>query len=260
MIESFFSGLVYPFRAFAMLMVTPRLWKYVLIPIVLNIILGVTVYAALVFAGFGAIDNLVGGLQGWATFVTWLLRIVLVIGLFLATGFVLVRLGVILGSPWYSQLSSQLEQQLTGQVPPPDPEGWQATLQIALRDIWRTLGFELKKLLVFLPPGLVLLVLNFVPGAGQVIAVVGTVIIGVLVSCLDFFDAPLERRLLGFRQKFSFIRHTMPASLGFGLVCFGLVSIPFVNLLSIPICVTAGTLFFCNHLPELAKVVNRTNA
>ena len=46
------------------------------------------------------------------------------------------------------------------------------------------------------------------------------------------------------------IRRSLPASAGFGLACLGLVSIPFVNLLSIPLCVAAGTLFFCDRIEQ----------
>jgi CysZ protein len=40
----------------------------------------------------------------------------------------------------------------------------------------------------------------------------------------------------------------MPASIGFSLVCLALIGIPFLNLLAIPLCVTAGTLFFCDRI------------
>src|SRR5690606_18048196 len=81
------------------------------------------------------------------------------------------------------------------------------------------------------------------PAAGQILSTLGGISLGATIACLDFFDAPLERRRLGFRQKLGLIRRYMPASAGFGLVAFGLVTIPFINLLAIPLCVTAGTLF-----------------
>jgi CysZ protein len=39
----------------------------------------------------------------------------------------------------------------------------------------------------------------------------------------------------------------LPATAGFGLVCLGLVSIPFFNLFAVPLCITAGTLFYCDQ-------------
>jgi CysZ protein len=244
MIKQFVSGLVYPLRALALLIGRPSLWGFFLIPILVNIVVGVTIYAGLLTLWLRAIDSFVAGLSSWAAILSVLLRVLLIIGLLIATGFVLVRLGVVLGAPWYAKLSNQLELLQTGQPLPEDSAG----LSAALRDLGRALAFELKKLLLILAIGLVLLLLNLIPVIGQALAIVGGVALGATITCLDFFDYPLERRRLGFRQKLRLIRQSMPASAGFGLACFWLVSIPFVNLLSIPLCVAAGTLFFCDRL------------
>jgi CysZ protein len=244
MIEPFVAGLTYPARALGVLLRTPRLWRYVLIPILVNIVVGATLYAGLLFAGLRAIDSFVTGLPEWAALLSLLLRVLLIVGLLITTGFVLVRFGVVFGSPWYTQLSGQLELLRTGQPAPEVSSG----LAMALRDIGRALKFELKKLLLVVTIGLLLLLLNLIPVAGQVLATAGGVVLGATIVCLDFFDYPLERRQLGFRAKLGMIRRSLPASAGFGLVCLALVSVPFVNLLSIPLCVAAGTLFFCDRM------------
>jgi CysZ protein len=243
MIEGFLAGLTYPFRAFAVLASAPRLWRYVAIPVVVNLVVGATLYAGLLFGGFRLVDATVASLPEWAAFVSVLLRALLVLGLLIGTGFVLVRFGVVLGAPWYSQLSAQLETLRLGGLPE-----YGGGTGAALRDLGRAVAFELKKLLLVLVVGLVLLLLNVIPGAGTVLATAGGIVLGAVIACLDFFDYPLERRLLSFRQKLGIIRRTLPASAGFGLVCLGLVSIPFVNLLAIPLCVVAGTLFFCDRI------------
>jgi CysZ protein len=246
----FISGLLYPLYAAAVLARAPRLWRYVLIPILVNLLVGATLYAGLLFAGFGAIDRLVAGLPAWATALGALLRILLIIGLLIGTGFVLVRFGVVLGSPWYTQLSAELELLRGGQPLPEQASGF----SVALRDLGRALAFEFRKLLLVVAIGALLLLLNLIPVAGQLLSTVGWIALGTTITCLDFFDYPLERRLLGFRSKLGVIRRSLPASAGFGLVCLGLVSIPFVNLLSIPLCVAAGTLFFCDRIdPVLAQ-------
>ena len=244
MIEPFVSGLTYPARALGVLARTPRLWGYILIPILVNIVVGATLYAGLLVAGFRAIDSLVAGLPDWAALLSLLLRVLLVIGLLIATGFVLVRFGVVFGSPWYAQLSGELELLRTGQPAPEAGTG----LGIALRDLGRALKFELQKLLLIVAIGLLLLLLNLIPVVGQLLATAGGVALGATIVCLDFFDYPLERRRLSFREKLGLIRRSLPASAGFGLACLTLVSIPFVNLLSIPVCVAAGTLFFCDRV------------
>lgn len=243
MIGGLLTGAVYPFRALGLLMRTPRLWGYVAIPILLNIVVGATLYFGLLTAGMHSIDTFVADLPGWAAVLGALLRVLLIIGLLIATGFMLVRFGVVLGSPWYGRLSERLEQELTGWAPPAEP----LTAGGIARDISRALLFELKKLLLVIVIALPLLLLNFVPVVGQVLQTAGWIVLGALISCLDFLDGPLERRRLRFRTKLGVIRHALPASAAFGLICLGLISIPLLNLLIIPVCVAAGTLFFCEQ-------------
>lgn len=240
----FFSGALYPLYAAAVLARAPRLWRYVLIPMLVNLLVGVTLYAGLLFAGLRAIDGLVAGLPAWAVVLGALLRVLLILGLLIATGFVLVRFGVVLGSPWYTKLSAELELLRGGQPLPEQSAG----LSTALRDLSRALAFELRKLLLVVAIGALLLLLNLIPVAGQVLATVGWIALGATITCLDFFDYPLERRLISFRAKLRVVRHSLPASAGFGLVCLALVSVPFVNLVSIPLCVAAGTLFYCDRI------------
>lgn len=239
----FIAGASYPWRALAVLNRTPGLWGYVIIPILINLTVGLLLYAGLLVAGFRGIDALIADTE-WAFFLELLLRVVLGLGLLIALGFVLVRFGVVLGSPWYSRLSEELEYLQTGQKRSAEP----ASIRSVARDIWRALLFELKKLLLVIGIGLPLFLLNFVPPFGSMLATAGGIALGATIACLDFFDPPLERRRLQFRAKLRAIRRSFPASAGFGLVCLGLVSIPLINLLSIPLCITAGTLFFCDRM------------
>src|SRR3954471_5899162 len=103
-LSGLFIGASYPLRAPAVLNRAPQLWRYVLIPILVNIVVGATVYLGLLLLGLRTIDGFVAGLPSWAAALGALLRMLLVIALLLATGFVLVRFGVVLGSPWYARL------------------------------------------------------------------------------------------------------------------------------------------------------------
>ena len=126
------DGASYPARALAVLWRTPGLWRFVIIPIVLNVAVGIVVYVGLLVPRLRAIDGLLVGLPGWAAAVAVGLRIVLVVGLLLATGFVLTRFGVVLGSPWYSALSGRLEAVRAGVAPPGSPGGLEGGRAVAL--------------------------------------------------------------------------------------------------------------------------------
>jgi CysZ protein len=240
-------GFGYPFRAFGAIGSGQGLWVFVLVPILINIVVGALLYAWLFAAGTEWIDSQIMSLPEWLQFAAWFLRGLLAILLFVVVGYLLVRFGVIFGSPFYGQLSERLETQLTGSAPPASP----LTFAGVTYDIWRAILYELKKLCLALAIGLPLLLIGLIPVVGQFIAIAGQIALGAWITALDFLDSPLERRRLRFREKLGTIRRGLPTTGAFGLICFGLVSIPLINLVAIPLCVAAGTILFCEqHLAE----------
>ncbi|MBE9098677.1 EI24 domain-containing protein [Vacuolonema iberomarrocanum] len=324
------AGFVYPLRALWTLLRNPPLRKYVLIPIAINFVLGITLYAGLLTAGLGLIDaiaqdvpNWTAEIPTWATHVPdwrftlpawvtlpawathfphwhlnlpdwhitapswlhrpdwlhfpnwlrnlsfslpefslpnwrptlpdwfasipnwlaiallWVLRLVLTVILLILTGWILLQFGVLLGAPWYGKLSEELERRQTGQM---------TLVEVSVtQDIWRAIAYELKKLVLSLGLGLPILLLSFVPLIAAIAAPISIAIASILV-CLDFMDGALERRRLRFRDKLGIYFKNLPATASFGIVCLFFVSIPLINLVAIPICVTAGTLFFCDWI------------
>jgi len=264
-----FAGATYPLQALLFIRKNPQLWSCVVLPILVNLVIGAALYAGLLLPGWRGIDRWASGvpiglaqwvssLPPWASqLLTWLptgatflddvLRFLMAIALFVLTGLLLVQFGAILGAPWYGNLAEQTERLRRGQVPVGAP-----SFSRALQDIWRALTFQLKKLLLLIAFGLPFLVLNFLPPLGTTIASVGGVALAALLVGLDFLDAPLERRRLSFRRKLGVFARSLPASATFSWACLVLVSIPFVSLLAVPICVAAGTLFCCDRvLPYL---------
>jgi CysZ protein len=317
------AGGLYPLRAFGLLLHQPRLRRYILIPILVNVLLGVTVYAGLLVLGLRAIDLLLTSLPVWVSTIShevaqdvaeiatlppiasswhlpawlmlpqwnftlpawlpsfpdwhlsfpdwhlslpswlptwtihlptwlkelpdwgiagliWLLRLLLIVTLLLITGFIFLQFGVLLGSPWYGKLSEEIERLQTGQL-----------VRIEVNpaiEIWRAIAYELKKLGLTVSIGLPLLLLNLFVGPGIAIATIGGIALASLIACLDFLDAAVERRRPRFRQKLAIVFRSLPASATFGVTCLALVSIPLINLLAIPLCVVAGTLFFCDRV------------
>ncbi|NET04281.1 MAG: hypothetical protein F6K16_06030 [Symploca sp. SIO2B6] len=260
----FITGVSYPLRSLALLGRTPRLWNYLIMPILVNVVVGIILYAGLLIPSLHATDSLEMKLFNWleailtnlptwlgflrflATGIDFLLDLLLIGLLFFITGFLLVQFGTLLGAPWYGQLSEQLEELRTGQI---------KIVEVGIvRDIGRAILFELKKLVLALVVGLPLLVLNFLPGVGTTVATVGGFMLTATIICLDFLDGPSERRRFSFRKKLAIVFGSLPASAGFSIVCMALVSVPLLNLVTIPLCVASGTLFWCDRvLPTLAQ-------
>lgn len=261
------DGATYPFKALIVFIKNPRLIKYIAIPIFVNIVIAIALYSGLLYFGWQIVDGVQGdltswlnqlieNLPAWLNFLTYaasglivLVRFLLVIILFVATGFVLTQFGVLLGAPWYGQLSEQLEKLRTGKV---------ELIELNIvADLGRAILYELKKLILIAMVGLPLLLINLFPGIGTLISSIGSLALTTAIVSMDFLDSCLERRRLKFRQKFKIVLKSLPASASFGLVCLGLISIPLVNLFTIPLCVASGTLFICDRV-KLPTVTNRT--
>ncbi|MCS6814263.1 MAG: EI24 domain-containing protein [Cyanobacteria bacterium] len=239
------AGVTYPLRLLRLFIQQPRLLSYIIVPVVLNILVGVGLYIGILLPGWQGIDRLIANLPTWAAFLDWVLRILLAGGLLLLLGFLLAQFGTLLGAPWYGQLAEQLEQWRLGSLLPAEP----FSVRSVIRDVGRAILYEVKKLVVSLGVGGLLLVVGLViPGVGPAIATIGGITLSALIICMDFFDAPLERRRWTFRAKLGTVFRTMPASISFGLVSLGLVSIPLLNFVTVPLCVAAGTLLVCDRV------------
>lgn len=251
------DGATYPLKALITFIKNPSLLKYIAIPILVNIVVAIALYSGLLYFGWQIVDGveadvsvwfnqIVADLPRWLEFLTYIaigliaiLRLLLIVILLIATGFLLTQFGVLLGAPWYGQLSEQLEKHRTGKV---------KIIELNIvSDLGRAILYELKKLVLIALVGIVLLIINLFPGAGTVVSSIGSFILTTTIVCLDFLDSCLERRRLSFRQKLGVVFKSLPASGSFGLVCLGLISIPLLNLITIPLCVASGTLFICDR-------------
>ncbi|TAF56753.1 MAG: hypothetical protein EAZ61_02740 [Oscillatoriales cyanobacterium] len=255
-------GAIYPLRAAWIILRTPTLWGYLVAPIVVNILVSLGLYTGLLFPGLDRIEALqlrlesraaaaIATLPQWlhwldaaSGFIGGFLDFVLIVLLLIVTGFAIAQFGTLLGAPWYGQLAERIELDRLGRDNLPQPEGPLAIV----RDLSRALLFEVKKIVLTISLLVTFFVIGNVPIVGAIVAGTGGLITSTLMTCLDFLDAPLERRRLRFRDKLGTVLLHLPATAGFGLVCLFAVSIPIVNLVSVPVCVTAGTLFFCDRI------------
>ena len=252
------AGATYPLRALKLFWQHPKLWGYITIPIVVNLVIAIALYGGLLFFGFEFINNiqtdlvtwfnqLLANLPAWLGFLQYsvialafLLRTLLIIIALIVTGFTLTQFGVLLGAPWYGQLSEQLEKIRTGKV---------KIVEVSIvRDISRAILYELKKLVLIAIVGIPLGIISFFPGLGTTLFTIGWFILTTTIVGLDFLDSTLERRRFKFRRKLYILFRSLPASGSFALVCVFLISIPLVNLVTIPLCVASGTLFICDRV------------
>ena len=252
------AGLIYPAKAIIFFWRYPFLWSYIIPPILLNFLIAIAIYSGLFFFAWEPlkssqtdliawVDQIVLDLPYWLSFLSYifvfllnLLQIMLFAGAFVITGVAIAQFGVLLGAPWYGKLSEQIEKLCTGRV---------NIVEVNfVQELGRAILYELKKIVLMILALIILGVTNFLPGLGTTIFTLGWFIITTTIVGLDFLDSSLERRRLSFRRKLSILYSNLPASGSFALACLILITVPLINLLTIPLCVAAGTIFSCDRV------------
>jgi CysZ protein len=166
-----------------------RLVKYLLIPVLLNIILVV----ALIYSGIGVgdwingiIERSVENMNGWIQAAMVGIKIVLPIVFFALFIFIGGTIVNILMSPIYTLLSEKAETILTGKEFPFD-------FKQTLKDIWRAIRIAVRNTIKQLSLIILCLPLNLIPVVGSVISLVLIFIINAYYFGCGFMDYTYER-------------------------------------------------------------------
>lgn len=255
------TGASYLARAADLLARERRLWRYVVTPLAVSLVVGLLAYLAMLAAATALVGLVLSWLGPLLPMLIGplglVLNVVLMVALLWLTGIGIAKFGVILGSPWYGQLAEEIERMSlpAGEVPDA-PEGAAAFA----KDIGLAVLYEAKKLALVLAIGVPALLLNLVPGIGSVAAAGVWTALGATTLVLDFLDPALQRRRLRFREKLGVVLRHAPVSAGFGAPALLLAGIPLVNLITVPLCMTAGTLYYVEQVHPRLRAASREAA
>lgn len=227
----FFQGVAALFRGIAFICGKPRNWGYASVPAIVAVVL-VTAFGAL---GVFTVEHFLGPFiasqeSSWAVVGGWALRIVLwLVSLLLAA-----LLGSSLAQPLsgfaLDELSRRREASLHAHAWPETTGNFARSLRVTFSGLFFGIAIigGLTVLSLFVPPLAVVTVpLKFYAGA--------------LVIAWDLLDYPLAFRGMGVRDRLRFFGRNFGAVSGLGLACGGLLLIPGLGLLLLPIGVAAAT-------------------
>jgi CysZ protein len=150
----------------------------------------------------------------------------------------------VIAAPFNDALSEAVESAYLARETP------RFTLSRVARDIVRTVGLELLKLLVYAAIMLPLLAIGLlVPAVGPLLQ--GAVGFGVtaLFFAIDHVDWAASRRELSARQRLGWAFAHLRPMLGLGTGVWMLLLLPIVNLIFMPAAVAGGTLMFLDLEP-----------
>jgi CysZ protein len=244
-LTQFSQGFFYPFRSFRLLMGAPALWRFILIPFCINLV----VFSAAVYFGFDFFSDRVvqqipqGDAWYWSIlyYVAWVIAMLLTVVLVFFTFTVV---GNLIASPFNDLLSERAEELLTGSG---TSEAF--SLKGFMADTRRTLATELKKVGLFVLAMGLILPLNLLPGFGNLIYTVLAIALTIFFLVVEYLGIVLSRRRYSFAQQRQFILRRFALMAGFGTGVLALLAIPLLQFLCIPVAVVAATKLWCDLSP-----------
>ncbi len=237
-LTEFTAGPVYLLRGLR-LIGEPCLRRYVLVPLVINVVLMVALIGLFGWQLGGWLDAWLAGLPDW---LAWLETALWWLGLLMASlvfCYVFTFLANLIASPFNGMLSAQVEQLLTGNKPVSH-----MTLAAEMAD--GVVG-ELRRLRFYLGRALLLaavsLVLLFVPIANLAIPFLWFGF-GAYMLAFEYLDQPMANRGMAFDAKLAYLRSRRCRHLGFGSVVTLITAIPLANLLIMPAAVAGAAALY----------------
>ncbi len=245
-LSQFSLGFFYPFRSFKLLMGTPSLWRFILIPFFINLV----VFSAAVYLGFDFFSDQVvqqipqGDVWYWSIlyYVAWLIAMLLTTVLVFFTFTVI---GNLIASPFNELLSERAEELLTG-----SGSSSPFSLQVFWADTRRTLAVEFKKFGLFVLAMVLILPLNLLPGLGNLLYTILAVSLTIFFLVVEYLGIVLTRQRFSFAQQRQFIFSRLFLMAGFGTGVLALLAVPLLQFLCIPVAVVAATRLWCDLRPS----------
>lgn len=232
------GGVSYALRGAQFLAAHPRLWKWVVLPYFVTLILFGLIGWGAVAAIAAVVAWVAHFLPEWlATVLGPLLGVVLGLGVAVVLLYVYFGVATVVAGPFCELLAEAAEVAHTGR---PSPA---FSVTGLLLDLLRTVAHEARRTLRYLVLIAILGILSmFVPGPGTVVAAVAGFFVAGRFVAWDVLDWTLARRGLGYAAKVRFLADHRGATTGLGLAIAGGLVIPIVGPLFLPIGAVAGML------------------
>ncbi|NOZ84745.1 MAG: hypothetical protein GXP49_00500 [Deltaproteobacteria bacterium] len=217
----------------------PRL-AFSLPPLMINVLIFILAVWMVVEKGGSFIDMVMGPDEGnYLGWLNWLLSGLLKVVLLYLVVTVFPILASIVSAPFLEFLTESQEKYLGTRKDLPA-----FSFKAMFKDLVTTVSHALKSLLLFIVLSMISVLLEFIPGIGQVIHVVVAVCLSGLLLAFQFMDYAAARRRLSFREKLGILVKDLAGSLGFGIAVFFTFLIPLTAPFVLAPAACGGTLLF----------------
>lgn len=238
------SAAGYVFSGFHLIL-RPGVRRYVIIPLLINVLL----FAGVIAVGADLLDNFIHSLAAHFSlgpWISWLLWPLFVVIALVVVFFLFTIVANLVGAPFNGFLAEAVERSLTGSVP-----GTATSLADLPREILDAIRSEFRKSLYFLVRALPLLLLFVIPFV-QVIAPLVWFMFGAWMLAIEYMDFPMGNAGMLFPDIRAMLARRRALAVGFGGAVMILTLIPVVNFIAMPVAVAAATRLWVEKIRDPA--------
>ncbi|AMF95011.1 sulfate transporter CysZ [Vibrio fluvialis] len=234
------SGLGYFFYGFD-IAVSPGIRRFVLMPLLTNILL---VGGALYYL-FSHLDSWIndwmGQIPDWLSWLSYILWPLLVITILATFSYFFSTLANFIAAPFNGLLAEKVEEKLTGKKVNDDG------VLAVVKDVPRIMAREWRKLVYVLPKAIGLFILLLIPALGQTLGPILWFIFTAWMLAIQYCDYPFDNHKVAFNDMRNSLKQKQGKAYTFGMLVSVLTTIPVVNLLVMPVAVCGATAMWVNE-------------
>ncbi|WP_158146773.1 sulfate transporter CysZ [Vibrio fluvialis] len=234
------SGLGYFFYGFD-IAVSPGIRRFVLMPLLTNILL---VGGALYYL-FSHLDSWIndwmGQIPDWLSWLSYILWPLLVITILATFSYFFSTLANFIAAPFNGLLAEKVEEKLTGKKVNDDG------VLAVVKDVPRIMAREWRKLVYVLPKAIGLFILLLIPALGQTLGPILWFIFTAWMLAIQYCDYPFDNHKVTFNDMRNSLKQKQGKAYTFGMLASVLTTIPVVNLFVMPVAVCGATAMWVNE-------------
>lgn len=222
--------------------------RFVIMPILLNIVLLSGLFWLFISQVDRLIDSMMNYVPDWLSWLSAILLVLAILMILVFFYFIFTTLSGFIAAPFNGLLSEKVERMLAGES---IEEGGMMDF---IRDIPRMLGREWQKLLYSLPRILLLFVLGFVPLIGQTIIPIVAFLFSAWMMAIQYCDYPFDNHKVPFGVMKQELAQKRNLSVSFGGLVALCTFVPVVNLVVIPVAVCGATAMWVDSYRDRLKL------
>lgn len=230
--------------------------RFVVMPILLNVVLLTGLFWLFITQIERMIDSVISYIPEWLSWLSSILLVLSILMILIFFYFIFTALSGFIAAPFNGLLAEKVEKMLTGEVV------IEGSIWDFFKDIPRMLAREWQKLMYSLPKLIVLFLLGLIPFLGQSIIPVITTAFTAWMMAIQYCDYPFDNHKVPFFVMKEELATKRTLSLTFGGLVMLCTFIPLVNLVVIPVAVCGATAMWVDNFREhlgLHKQILPTN-